>query len=234
MGDMTLRVPTGQIPVARSLMPVAGRAAIADIQIVSAQNTPTRERMKIARMDRASETDRQDIEASLNGDEEAFAHIVKRYQGEIAGYMWRFTRNPVDCEELVHDVFVEAFLSLRRFKGTAPFRHWIKKIATRVGYRYWKGLAKEKTHRVATMDEARPPYVKPHEIEDQIAATEYLHRIMSLLPPRDHLVLTLLYLEECSIGEAAQLTGWSRAMVKVQAYRARKKLLKIIEQEDRR
>ncbi len=50
------------------------------------------------------------------------------------------------------------------------------------------------------------------------------------LPPRDRLVLTLLYLEDRSVAEAAELAGWSQTMIKVQAYRARKKVRKLLEQ----
>jgi RNA polymerase sigma-70 factor (ECF subfamily) len=50
------------------------------------------------------------------------------------------------------------------------------------------------------------------------------------LPPRDRLVLTLLYLESRSVAEAAELAGWSESMVKVQAHRARQKLRALLEQ----
>ncbi len=199
-----------------------------------AQNLPTRERMKIARMDGISETDLEDIEASLDGEEEAFARIVRRYQGEIAAYMWRFAHDASGCEELVHDVFVEAYLSLGSYKGKAPFLHWLRKLATRVGYRHWKRLDRERAHPWVPLEEDKLRLVQPHEVDDPAAASEQIHRLLSHLPPRDHLVLTLLYLEDCTVKEAAELTGWSRAMVKVQAHRARKKLLKFMEQENGR
>ena len=63
-------------------------------------------------------------------------------------------------------------------------------------------------------------------------AGELVHAVLAQLPPRDRLVLTLLYLDECSVAEAAQLSGWSKAMVKVQAHRARKKLKSLIEERN--
>ena len=54
-----------------------------------------------------------------------------------------------------------------------------------------------------------------------------LHGLLEELPPRDRLVLTLRYLEELSVEETAERTGWSRAMVKVQAWRAREKLKRL-------
>jgi DNA-directed RNA polymerase specialized sigma24 family protein len=42
-------------------------------------------------------------------------------------------------------------------------------------------------------------------------------------------VLTLIYLDGCSVAEAAEQAGWSQTMTKVQAHRARKKLKKLLE-----
>ena len=56
-----------------------------------------------------------------------------------------------------------------------------------------------------------------------------MHALLARLPPRDRLVLTLIYLDGCSVAEAAELTGWSQTMTKVQAHRARKKLKKLLE-----
>jgi RNA polymerase sigma-70 factor (ECF subfamily) len=56
-----------------------------------------------------------------------------------------------------------------------------------------------------------------------------LHRVLDRLSPRDRLVVTLLYLENHSVADTASLTGWSQAMVKVQAFRARSKLRKLLE-----
>ena len=51
------------------------------------------------------------------------------------------------------------------------------------------------------------------------------------MPPRDRLVLTLRYLDQCDVAETARRTGWTRTMVKVQTLRARNKLRKLIESE---
>jgi DNA-directed RNA polymerase specialized sigma24 family protein len=49
------------------------------------------------------------------------------------------------------------------------------------------------------------------------------------MAPRDRLVLTLRYLEECDVVETARRTGWTKTMVKVQTLRARNRLRKLIE-----
>jgi len=185
--------------------------------------------MRTTRVCAVTEPDAADIAASLKGDGDAFARIVRRYQGEIATTLWRFTRERAVCEELVHDVFVEAYLSLPTYRGKAPLLHWLRRIATRVGYRQWKQAARERAHRQVPLEEDRVGEIPDAATDDPQAASEYLQGVLARLPPRDHLVLTLLYLEECSVEEAAQRTGWSKAMVKVQAFRARKKLRRLLE-----
>ena len=175
-----------------------------------------------------SEDDRRDIHQSLVGDEEAYARIIERYQPKIAAQMWRFSRDAAVVEELVQEAFVEAYLSLGKFKGRAPLLHWLRKIATRVGYRYWRKKSREQDRREVLAQRGRelapPPDPSPSE------AGEYLHVLLARLPAEDRLVLTLHYFEACGTREIAERMGWTRSLVKVRAHRARKKLRKLLEE----
>jgi RNA polymerase sigma-70 factor (ECF subfamily) len=168
-----------------------------------------------------------DVRASLCGDGDAYARIIRRYQGVIARRMTRFARDGATVEELVHDVFVEAYFSLGKFRANAPLEHWLQRIATRVGYRYWK---RQSRTRAMSFDDKR----HDREVISEPGATadtaEQVVAILEQLAPRDRLVLTLLYLEDHSVAKAAELAGWSQTMVKVQAYRARKKVRKLLGQ----
>ncbi|HVX11442.1 MAG TPA: RNA polymerase sigma factor [Pirellulales bacterium] len=176
-----------------------------------------------------SEADQVDIAKTLNGDGQAYSRIVSRYQDQISAQMWRLSRQRADCEQLVHEVFVEAYLSLRAYKARAPFLHWLRRIATRVGYRYWKQQARlRRQSSVPIQDWHRS--VEPVNNDSAEAAAAVVHGLLGELPPRDRLVLTLIYLEGCSVAQAAEMSGWSQTMVKVQAHRARKKLKKLLDE----
>jgi RNA polymerase sigma-70 factor (ECF subfamily) len=180
-----------------------------------------------------SEADRRDIELSVAGDGEAYARLIVRYQNTVAACMWRFTRARGICEELVHDVFVEAYFSLGRFRGEAPFLHWLRKIAVRVGYRHWRRLARERARgEVALESCADLSGGIAHPAEARYAA-ELVHSYLARLAPRDRLILTLIHLEDLSVEEAAEATGWTKTMVKVQAYRARRRLRRLLEESER-
>ncbi|MHB8770208.1 MAG: RNA polymerase sigma factor [Syntrophales bacterium] len=174
------------------------------------------------------EEDRQDIVESLAGNGEGFARLVRRYQDRVAAQMWRFTRDAVVLDQLVQDVFVEAYLSLKGFRGRAPFLHWLRRIATRVGFRYWKSQARTK-EREEALEEAHLNLAAPEKLTPSEAA-DTLHRLFGKLPPADRLVLTLFYFEECDVKEISARSGWNRALVKVRLHRARKKLKSLLEE----
>jgi RNA polymerase sigma-70 factor (ECF subfamily) len=172
--------------------------------------------------------DLADVQGSLRGDGQAYARIVRRHQSQIAARMWRFTRDRNCLEELVQEVFVEGYVHLRSFKGTGPFSHWLNAIATRVGYRFWK-RRKRQASRTINLQNWDLPVLARQERPDPQQASQALHALLEKLPPRDRLVLTLVYLEELPLAKVAEQTGWSLVMVKVQAYRARKKLRALLE-----
>ena len=60
-------------------------------------------------------------------------------------------------------------------------------------------------------------------------AKELVERVLAQLSPSARLVITLLEIEERSIKEIAELTGWSLPLVKVRAFRARAEMKKVLE-----
>lgn len=180
--------------------------------------------------DPVSAQDWSDIRSSLDGDGDAFDRLVRRYQQAIGDYMWRFTRDRGQWEELVHDAFVEAYLSLSSFQGRAPILHWLKRIATRTGYRFWRSRKCRQQQQSLTPEVIEQAVDRQDSLAAQQAA-ELVHCLLGQLGARDRLVLTLTYLEACSVEETAELTGWTQSMVKVQAHRARKRLRRICEEK---
>lgn len=181
-------------------------------------------------LNKARLADSEDVAASIRaalqpGGADAYRRLVERYQNEVAALMSRFTRDGHELSGLVQDVFVEAWRGLRGFDQARRFYPWLRTVAVHVGYRYWKGrkraeetVSLEEIAEVAAAPEATPPE----------RAEEIMHALLAQLPPRDRLVLTLIYLEGNSVAEAAELAGWSRIMVKVQAHRARAKLKRLV------
>ena len=177
--------------------------------------------------------DLEDIRQSRDGDSEAYRRLIERYQRQIGKILWRFSRDRLIHEELVQDVFVEAYLSLDRYHEKAPFVHWLSRIATRVGYSYWKQKARRKKKENFSLTEWDQLPDNSIERMEPSHAADLLYKLLGQLPPRDRLVLTLRYLEECDVAETAQRTGWTKSMVKVQTWRARNKLRNLFKESGR-
>jgi len=179
---------------------------------------------------RVESADQKDIAACLNGDKDSYEKLVRRYEKQITRLMWRFSRDPGVCEELVQEVFVEAYLSLKSFRSEAPFLHWLRRIGSRVGYRFWKERAREKS--TVPLEDFDAVEMGDTDNVDPSVAAEVLHSLLERLPRAERLVLTLMYFEQCSTRDIAEQMGWTRAMVKMRAFRARKKLKAIAEREN--
>ncbi len=171
--------------------------------------------------------DLEDIRDSCNGDGQAYRRLIERHQDSVGKLLWRFTRDRTEHEELVQQVFVEAYFSLAGYAAKAPFAHWLARIATRIGYRYWNQQRKHTP--VALPDEAWEHLAGPESQPAEVNETaEVVHRLLAKLPPRDRLVLTLRYLEQCDIAQVAYRLGWTQPRVRVQTHRALAKLKKIL------
>lgn len=168
------------------------------------------------------------VQSSQTGAHESFRELVEHFESMIFSQMTRFSKDRNIVETLTHDVFVEAYVSLHGFQFKSPFEHWLRKVAVRVGYKFWRDESKQRKRsealqRVAGEETTSSP-------QDRLAEFEELHFVLGQLPPRDRLVLTLLYWDNLSIEQAAEFAGWSKTMTKVQAHRARKKLAKLIKE----
>ena len=180
-------------------------------------------------IDRDSEFD--NIQKARDGDEDAFRQIMEDYQPHVSKLLWRFTRDKNAHEELVQESFVQAYLSLHTYTAKAPFEHWLSRIATRAGYRFWKQSKQQSYISIMDNDWEQTEQEQTDAMTPQQAA-ELVHNLLAKLPPRDRLVLTLRYLDECSVQETAQRTGWTPALVKVQTHRAKQKLKKLLKNTD--
>ena len=211
-----------------------GSASIEVVELLSAIQRLTMDTVVDAEFADTWE-DAEDVKESLAGDEDAFRRLIERHQAWVASRMWRFTRDETEHSELVQDVFVETWKSLKGFRERAPFRHWLARIATRVGYAFWKRRDRQKEHSKSErclLPSNLPDYETIGECGVREAA-ETLFNLLDALPPRDRLVLTLRYVEELSVEQTADRCGWSATMVKVQTHRAKAKLRRLFDKARR-
>jgi RNA polymerase sigma-70 factor (ECF subfamily) len=177
----------------------------------------------------SSTTDEQLVAATLAGDERAFAELASRHKSRVFGVASRFARDASELEDICQDVFVQVYFKLRQFRRDSPFEHWIMRITTFKCYDYLRKRRRDKAGisvdalLESGCEPAAPAEPAPHP------DLERLHAALALLSAKERLVITLLELEERSVQEISDLTGWSVANVKVRAFRARAALRKLLE-----
>ncbi len=169
------------------------------------------------------------VEAALAGDDEAFSELARRHKSRVFGLASRFTRNAADLEDICQEVFVQAFFKLRQFRGDSPFQHWVLRIATYKCYDYLR--RSRRSPPAISIDALLASGHEPSALENPAPDPdlEKLHAALAELSPKERLVITLLEIEDHSLKEVVDLTGWTLANVKVRAFRARNTLRKLIE-----
>lgn len=176
----------------------------------------------------ADRSDDQLVAAALSGDQAAFGELAARHKTRLFGLVSRFAGNGADLEDICQDVFIQAWTHLRQFRRESPFEHWILRIGTFKCYDYLRRRKRERAGtsvdllRESGFEPATPAPRTPHP------ELERLHEALAKLKPAERLVITLLELEDRSLQEIADLTGWSVGNVKVRAFRARASLRKLL------
>lgn len=169
------------------------------------------------------------VAATLRGDDEAFAEIVRRYKRRVFTSAARFARDDHQLDDIAQEVFLRAFRNLGKFRGDAPFEHWLARIIVSACYDF---LRKERRVREQVALDAIEFEMRDGTIDAAVSAgraREVLAFAMRRLTAEEQLIVTLCEIEERSVREVAELTGWSESNVKVRAFRARQNLKKILE-----
>jgi RNA polymerase sigma-70 factor (ECF subfamily) len=170
------------------------------------------------------------------GETERFADMIDLYQLHVIRIVSRRVP-PHHVEELVHDVFVRAYVNLGQFSGSVSFDHWLAGIAVRSCYDFWRSRARQEVPVSSLSNEhhrwieqtlsAQSDALFRRQTERQEAA-EVLEWALEQLSPEHRAVLTLVHLDGYSVREAAELLGWSVINVKVRAHRARQALREVL------
>lgn len=177
------------------------------------------------------------IRQVLEGNVDAFEFLLDRYQGHVSRIVLKHV--PRDrVEEVAHETFVRAYQSLNTFKGKEPFKHWLSTIAVRCCYDFWREQYKHRETPVSSVSQDCQKWMDTllsgrsqesfAQHDQRREALSFLRWALDQLSPQDRTVLTLTYLEEYSVAEAAKLLGWSVPNVKIRSHRAKKKLRKIL------
>ena len=173
------------------------------------------------------------------GDEPAFAEIVRRHSPRVFRVAGRFFRQRERVEEAAQEVFLKAFTELDGFEARGSFEGWLTRIATNTCLNLVRSAKRRPELTVSDLTEDEGGWLDAQTFDAASArhesaergrvAADLAGRVLDTMSPDDRLVLTLVDGEELPVKEVAEMTGWSESKVKVQAFRARRRMREAVE-----
>ncbi len=173
------------------------------------------------------------------GDESAFEEILRRYSPRVFRFAGKFFRQRSLVEEAAQEVFLKAFTELGSYEGRGSMEGWLTRITTNTCLNMLRSSKRrpELTVSDLTQDEttwldnnlADAAMQRHQSSERSLVAADLAGRVLETLAPDDQLVLTLIDGEDASVKDVVKMTGWSESKVKVQAFRARRRMRQAVE-----
>ena len=174
------------------------------------------------------------LERVRNNDQEASRSLVEHLYPLVIRIVRAHLPRRVAEEDLAQEVFIKMFTRLAQYQGAVPFPHWVSRIAVTTCIDHLRSQKRRPEFRWADLSETETDVleaVTTNEADvapdDAYSAKELVHKLLDSLSPDDLLVIQFLDLEQKTIAEIAALTGWNQSLIKVRAFRARRKLQKL-------
>jgi RNA polymerase sigma-70 factor (ECF subfamily) len=171
------------------------------------------------------------VTAALQHDDEAARALVRKLYPMVAKIVRANRPRRTAEEDLCQMIFIKVFQKLSQYSGKVPLEHWVSRIAVntclnqieservRPELRHADLSAEEQAvvENLATSTSELPP-------DQQYASRQLVEHLLAALKPAERLAIDLLYLQGRSVEEIRKITGWSAALIKVRAFRARQKM----------
>lgn len=171
--------------------------------------------------------DNEIISRVLQGEQNAYAELVNRYQGYVFTLILRMVKSREDAEEIAQDVFVKAYRSLADFRGESKFSTWLYTITNTTSITF---LRKKKLE-VHSLDNEKVFEVADNKdsgfranLVEQKSRVNMVNKAIAMLSPDDAEIITLFYKAEQNLEEIARILGLEANTVKVRLHRARGRL----------
>jgi len=166
------------------------------------------------------------IEKTLEGDIKAFEKLINRYRNKGYGLLLNMLKNKMDAEEVLQDAFLKVYKNLKTFRGNSKFSTWFYKIVYNSGLSFLKTKRRKEENITDSLEGNHDGVIFPDF--SILNDNKWLNRVVEQLPFKNALVINLFYIDELSIKEISEITGYSQENVKVLLYRSRKALREII------
>jgi RNA polymerase sigma-70 factor (ECF subfamily) len=185
---------------------------------------------------RFARTDNQLVDLVLAGDSPAFEQIFDRHKRLVAVIASRYFRRPEEIEEIVQISFAKAFSELAAFRGRydRSLSSWLVRIASNSSLDTLRSQRRKPERLTCELSEGEAASlleltsVDALDEEKLLLERDLVEKLLSDLPETDQILLKMMYAEEMSVADIAEVFGWSRSNVKIRAWRARAALRSVL------
>lgn len=169
----------------------------------------------------------------LEGDADAFAALVQRFQGAVYATAFYYVGRYGAAEDVAQEAFWAAYRGLPHLKDPEKFGSWLKEITTRSAANWLRrNLPRLRMEtplpqrRTVSLEDAR---LSPNAAMERRETYERIQVAIDTLPERYRLPVVLRYLQELSYEEISHFTGESRDEVRGILHRAGRLLREILD-----
>lgn len=164
----------------------------------------------------------------LAGDDEGIVEIIRDYKDGLMLYINSMVHNLSLAEDLTEDTFVKIAVDKPKFKKKHSFKAWLYRIGRNITMDYFR---KESKHVYNSIDDYADTSGEESPERDYIKNEDRLtvFKTMSTLKPDYRQVLFLVFVEQLSNGEVADIMGKSKRQVEQLLYNAKGALKRELE-----
>ena len=175
------------------------------------------------------------IQHILEGDDDAFSSLVRKYQKQVHALAWRIVGDFHIAEEITQDAFLKAYMELATLKEPQRFGSWMS-VITRRRCLAWLRKKRLWTHSLEHLEQTDNERLEKamyseyvvEEKERTAAETqrEVVKKLLAKLQESERTVLTLHYFGEMTCSEIGEFLGISANTIKSRLHRAQQRLKK--------
>lgn len=176
------------------------------------------------------------IDKVLEGNANAYSVIVDRHKDRVYNLAFRICCNHEEAEEISQDSFLKAYRALGSFKRKSSFSTWLYRIV----YNTAISQVRAKRREVLSLEDFpadAADFIGTGTTEEE-AENEYRRSLLNFafqkISDEERSLITLHYYEEMSTEELSEVTGISKSYIKVKLFRARQKMLQVIENTEKK
>jgi RNA polymerase sigma-70 factor (ECF subfamily) len=167
------------------------------------------------------------IERAQSGDPAAFRQIFVAHRSDVSRVVFRMIGPSPEVEDVVQEVFLHVYRSLKSFRGESRFSTWLYRLAVNVSRMHLrKGRSRPRFADVEVPEAPRDgaPLETPDVVVERQERVRTLYRLLETLSEKKREVLVMHDLEGVPAKEIAEIVGVPVLTVRTRLFYARKEL----------